>query len=32
MVNFNALSLSSGLYYYKLEAEDGSAVRKMIIK
>ncbi|MBS1932923.1 MAG: Ig-like domain-containing protein, partial [Bacteroidetes bacterium] len=32
IINFQQQSLSSGLYYYKLDAEDGSAVRKMVIK
>ncbi len=31
-ISVDGSSLSSGLYYYKLTADDGTAVRKMIIK
>ena len=31
-ISFDGQAVSSGLYYYRLTAEDGTAVRKMIIK
>jgi flagellar hook assembly protein FlgD len=30
-VEFNGKNLASGIYYYKLEADDFSEVRKMIL-
>jgi hypothetical protein len=31
-ISFNAGSLNSGIYYYKLQTEDFSSVKKMIIQ